>query len=267
MIRFLSFGSGSSGNCYYLENDDNAIIIDAGVGIRKLKKWVKEYGINLSAVKGIIITHDHADHIKAAGYISIEQNIKVFATAAVHRGIRHNINAMKAIPAGNAIEIETDVPFSLAGFTITAFPIPHDSAENVGYSIQYGDRTFCIMTDIGAVTEDVRKHIGESDYIVIESNHDREMLLGGKYPRRLKERIMSGMGHLSNAQTAKALVENVSERTKHIWLCHLSEENNHPELARKTIECEFRAYGIIAGKDFELDILRRLIPTGPWILD
>lgn len=266
MLTFLAFGSGSCGNCYYLGNDEGAILIDAGIGIRRLKRHMKEYGLSFANVKGIIVTHDHADHVKAAGYVSQEYGLPVYATELVHKGMSGNYHATKKIDADKVRIVEKECEFELAGFHITPFPIPHDSAENVGYNIRYADEAFTIMTDVGMVTDVVKEYIQKSNYLVLEANYDEEMLRNGKYPKMLQDRIMSGTGHLSNHQAAQALAECLHPDLKYVWLCHLSEENNHPELARKTVEMHLRSFGIIAGKDFQLEVLRRLIPTGPWQL-
>ena len=267
MLTFLSFGSGSCGNSYYLSNGEGAILIDAGVGIRRMKRNMKEYGLSFADIQGIIVTHDHADHIKAAGQISKEYNIPVYATELVHKGISTNYHASKPVDADKVRIIEEGTEFMLGGFGITPFALPHDSLENMGYCIRRDGITFTIMTDVGMPTEAVRENIARSNYLVLESNYDVEMLRGGKYPRILQDRIMSGTGHLSNRQAAEVLAECIHPGLKEVWLCHLSEENNHPELARKTIEMHLRSFGIIAGKDFQLEVLRRQIPTGPWQLD
>jgi phosphoribosyl 1,2-cyclic phosphodiesterase len=139
--------------------------------------------------------------------------------------------------------------------------VPHDASENVGYEIQYGEVTFVIITDAGSITEEIKEHISNANYLVIESNHDEEMLMNGPYPQYLKSRIISPNGHLSNTDCGTVLAENITEKLKHIWLCHLSEENNHPELARKTVEVTLRSYGIIPGKDVQLEVLKRKIPS------
>lgn len=264
--KFVSFGSGSSGNCYYLGNEEQGLFIDAGIGIRRIKRYMKEYGIKYNNIIGLIITHDHADHVKASGYLSQEMNLPVYTTQLIHEGIKHTFHSGKKIEACNCKLINPEEPFEVGDFKITAFPIPHDSTENMGYCIELGDKKFTIMTDVGFPTETVHKYIQISDYLVIESNYDEEMLKNGKYPITLKQRIASGTGHLSNRQAAETLAANFHECLKNVWLCHLSEENNHPELARKTIEYHLRSFGIIAGKDFQLEVLRRLIPTGPFIL-
>jgi phosphoribosyl 1,2-cyclic phosphodiesterase len=149
---------------------------------------------------------------------------------------------------------------------VTPIPVPHDASENVGYEIQVEGRIFTILTDVGRITDDIKAAIYRANYLVIEANHDVEMLKNGPYPVYLKERILSGTGHLSNAECGKALVENMTENLKHVWLCHLSEENNHPELARKTVEAILRDHGVIPGKDLELEVLKRQMPTGMYEL-
>lgn len=268
MLQFVCFGSGSSGNCSYVSNGTDAVLIDAGIGIRRLKRYIREYGLNTSILRGVLITHDHADHIKAAGYVSNDLNLKVFTTAEIHEGMRHNYHAMRKVEMSCDVNIEKGVPFELGTtLTVTAFPLPHDATENVGYCIETTDGdTFCVMTDIGTPTDEVNTYIGKANYLMIEADFDAEMLRNGPYPQYLKKRITCGTGHLSNDQTAQVLADNFHEGLRHVWLCHLSEQNNHPELARKTVEQKLRQYGIIAGVDFELDVLKRYMVSGPWTL-
>lgn len=267
MLQLFVFGSGSCGNCYYLSDGQDALLIDAGVGIRRVKRNVCEYNIKLGNVRGLLITHDHADHVKNAGNFSKDYNLDVYATQKVHEGIDRSFMISQKIDLHHKKIINPDETFHIAGYEITPFSIPHDSSENVGYCIRKGEDTFCIMTDVGTVTDNVNHYISEANYLVIEANYDPEMLRVGRYPAVLKDRITSGTGHLSNLQTATALSENFHENLRSVWLCHLSEENNHPELAKKTIETYLRSFGIIAGKDFNLDVLRRKVPTGPFTLE
>jgi len=266
MLKFVSFGSGSSGNCYYLGTATDGLLVDIGVGIRTLKKHSKEYGVSLSSVRRILITHDHADHIKSVGAFSFDYDVPVYATEKVHGGIVHNYCVQRKIAAQHKRLLEPGLTMQLGDFKVTPFTVPHDATENVGFRIEAEGITFVIITDAGCVTEAMGRQIADADYLVIEANHDVEMLQGGPYPQYLKERIHSAIGHLSNADCGKALAENMTERLKHVWLCHLSEENNHPELARKTVDTILRSYGIIPGKDLELEVLKRKIPSGPYEL-
>jgi len=261
MLKFISFGSGSSGNCYYLGTTTDGLLIDIGVGIRTLKKHARDYGISLSSVRHILITHDHTDHIKSVGAFSHDYNVPVYATEKVHKGIDTNYCVQRKLSSEHRKIIVPGEKSQIGEFTITPFYVPHDASENVGYEIQYGEVTFVIITDAGSITEEMKEHISNANYLVIESNNDEEMLMNGPYPQYLKSRIISPNGHLSNTDCGTVLAENITEKLKHIWLCHLSEENNHPELARKTVEVTLRSYGIIPGKDVQLEVLKRKIPS------
>lgn len=261
MLNFISFGSGSSGNCYFLYTETEGLLIDAGIGIRSLKKYFTDYGLTDKTINGILVTHDHADHIKAVGAVSSDWFLPVYATQPVHRGITQNYCVRKKVKPGYERTITYHETFCIGAFEVTPFPVPHDSSDNVGYIIRHDGNTFCIITDAGAITPEIEHAIKEADYLVLESNYEYERLMAGPYPQYLKERIVSGRGHLSNIQCGKAIAENATAKLKHVWLAHLSEENNHPELARKTIEHMLRNYGIIAGEDFKLDVLKRKTPT------
>ena len=262
MLNFLSFGSGSSGNCYYLYTSTDGLIIDVGVGIRTLKKYFRDYGLSLSMVKNVLVTHDHADHVKCVGSLSKDRDLPVYSTKEVHDGINKNYCVHRKIPAEYQILVEKGHRYQLGDFLVTPFGVPHDSVDNVGYHIEVEGVHFVIMTDIGEVTDEMKEMIAIADYLVIEANYDKEMLQNGHYPEYLKKRIMSGTGHLCNHDCGVALAENMSEQLKRVWLCHLSEQNNHPELARKTVEAVLRSYGVVVGKDIELEVLKRTIPTG-----
>ncbi len=262
MLRFISFGSGSSGNCYFLYTENDGLLIDSGLGIRALKKRFIDYGLNLRQVHHILVTHDHADHVKSVGKLSEDLNVEVYATKDVFKGIAGNYCVRAKIPSANAKNIEKGIRFQIGDFQIEAFNVPHDSFDNVGYRIEYQGVVFCIMTDVGHVTDEMKHHISKANYLVLESNHDVEMLKNGPYPAYLKERISSPNGHLSNTDCAIALAENATPSLKHVWLCHLSEENNHPELARKTVESILQSYGIVVGKEFDIDVLKRRMPSG-----
>lgn len=266
MLNFISFGSGSSGNSYLLYTETDGLLIDAGIGSRNLKKRFKQFGLNVAMIKNILVTHDHADHIKAVGSLALELGVNVYTTRKVHQGIQRNYCTSKKVPVDKQKDIEKGMTFDVGEFSVTPFAVPHDSLDCVGYMVEYGSIAFCLMTDVGIVTEEMKRFITRANYLVIEANHDVEMLKSGTYPQNLKDRILSDKGHLSNASCAEAIINNMSEHLKHIWLCHLSEENNHPELARKTVEATLRSHGVIVGKDVELDVLKRTFPTGPFEL-
>lgn len=262
MLRFISFGSGSSGNCYLLTTPTDGLLIDIGVGLRSLKKNFRDYGLSFSQVHHVLVTHDHADHIKSVGSFSKDQHVPVYTTKMVHEGITKNYCVQQKVPSDYVNYVEKGTSFTIGDFKITPFGVPHDSSDNVGYMVEAEGTAFCVITDAGYVTDEMKEYISKADYLVIEANHDVEMVKNGPYPAFLKERILSQTGHLSNVECGEALVENMNEHLKHVWLCHLSEENNHPELARKTVEAILRSHGIVAGADLQLEVLKRKSPTG-----
>lgn len=271
MIKFLCLGSGSSGNCYYLKTEKNSILIDAGIPIRTTKRLLRQYGFSLEAVNGIFITHDHADHIKAVGHLANDMGKLIYATEKVHMGINTNYCTTSKVTEPSRRYLYKGESTQLGDFCITPFEVSHDSSDCVGYKVEAEGITFCLATDVGQVTPSIAEAIGQANYLVLEANHDEEMLQQGPYPNYLKGRIRSARGHLSNRECADALITYATPQLHQVWLCHLSEENNHPELARKTVETMLRSYGIAVCNgfntqsdpaDFGLEILNRQTPTG-----
>lgn len=259
--KLISLSSGSNGNCYYLGTSQYGILIDAGIGTRMLKKYLREYGVAMETIMAVLITHDHADHIKSVGKLGAKMNIPIYATEAVHYGINRNHYISEEIHSSKRI-IEKETPFKIKDFEITAFDVPHDSIENVGYQIKIGDKTIVLITDAGKLTDKVTTFAKSANVLILESNYDEEMLRHGSYPYHLKQRITSGTGHLSNKQASKLLTEIYHEHMEEIWLCHLSQDNNHPELAYKTAEYALMEMGIKVGKDVILKTLSRGKPSG-----
>jgi phosphoribosyl 1,2-cyclic phosphodiesterase len=222
---------------------------------------LKERGLSLDKVRAVFVTHDHADHIKSVSCLGNEYNIPVYATHLVHEGIKRNYCVKTELRKDVIRFIEKDQTIKIGNFSVTAFDVPHDSTDNVGYSIDAEGVNFCLVTDAGHVTSLIKKEISQANYLILEANYDEDMLKMGNYPAYLKKRIASENGHLSNHDAAVGLAENMTEKLRHVWLCHLSEENNHPELARKTVDSILRSYGIIINKDLVLDVLRRRVPS------
>ena len=266
-IRFMSIGSGSCGNCYYLGVEDYGILIDAGIPSKTIRTALKKEGIAFETICAVFVTHDHADHIKSLGVIASKANIPIYATKEVHRGINNNYCMHKPIDPMYVRYVNKGEQMAFRAFNITPFEVPHDGTDNVGYFIEVGDTKFCIATDLGCITDTASYYLEQAHHIVIEANYEEEMLRMGRYPQFLKDRVAGMTGHLSNQATARYLAQNINEHLKNIWLCHLSEENNHPELAYKAVEMEFAQYGIIAGKDVKLYVLKRATPSQMFILE
>jgi len=265
-LKFLSFASGSSGNCYYIGTDSYGILLDAGISTRTLKKVLKENEIGLEQIMAVFITHEHIDHIRSVVGLGEKYGIPVYATEITHAGIDNNsLLNEKLTPVSRRI-IEKEIAVSIKDLKITAFDVPHDSNDCVGYLVVYKQHKFVIITDAGHISEKAGEYIRLANHLVIEANYDREMLVQGKYPSFLKERISNGNGHLCNSETAEFLAANFDLHLKNIWLCHISKENNHPELAYKTVEMAMRQYGIRIGKDVNLTVLKRTTPSEMFIL-
>ncbi len=265
-IRFISLASGSSGNCYYLGTGNYGILIDAGIGVRNIKKHLSSISVTFDTIRAVFVTHDHADHIKAIGYLGEKLNIPIYSTQKVHVGINRSYcvtrkltQCVRYIEKGDTVQIED--------FAISAFEVPHDGIDNIGYCIQINGKTFCFLTDLGHITPVAAEYICKANYLILEANYDEEMLKMGSYPYHLKQRISGPNGHLSNSAAAEFLAENYTEHLKYIWLCHLSKDNNHPELAYKTVELKLRNKGVIIGKDVNLVALKRSVPSELYILE
>lgn len=262
----MSLASGSSGNCYYLGTEKYGLLVDAGIATRTLKKHLRDAGIPLEHIRAVFITHDHTDHIKGVANLGERLHIPVYATALTHRGIGRNY-CMREPLTTSARVIEKGVPITLEDFTIEAFEVPHDGTDNVGYCIEGGGHTLVFMTDLGEVPPQAEAYVARADYLILESNYDPEMLQAGPYPFPLKQRITGPRGHLSNKAAADFLATHFPARLRHVWLCHLSRENNHPELAVKTMTIRLQEAGIVTGRDVEVTPLKRTTPSELYVLD
>lgn len=265
-VQFISLASGSSGNCYYLGTETYGILIDAGIGVRTIKKTLKDFNLSIDSIRAILVTHDHADHIKSVGNIGEKNNIPVYATEICHRGINRSYCMTEKL-SSCVRYLEKEQPIQIEDFHITAFEVPHDGTDNVGYCIEIDGKVFSFLTDLGEITSTAARYICKANYLIIEANYDEEMLEMGPYPAYLKERIVSRTGHMSNRETADFLAENFNEGLKYIWLCHLSKDNNHPELAYKTVEWQLKSKGIIVGKDVHLQALKRSTPSELYVFE
>ncbi len=265
MLQFISLASGSSGNCYYLNADGYGILIDLGINLRNFKRLFSDYGQTIAQIKAILVTHDHTDHVKAVGALSREFHIPVYTSQKVHDSVMQNHYVSKKIPLALQHSVEVGVPFELGPFQLTAFTVPHDSAHNNGYLIRLHNQCFVLLTDVGHFTSEMEAIVHSANHLVIESNYDAGMLAAGRYPQRLQKRIAGGYGHISNTQTAEFLSKHLNpELIKHVWLCHLSAENNLPRLAHDTCSAALQKAGyILEGehKNLSLEVLARRTPS------
>ncbi len=267
MLKYICFGSGSSGICSYLGNDEGGVLIDAGVDIKTVEKALLENNISPSSISGICITHDHGDHVRYAySFLRKHKGWHLFCTNRALNGIFRKHNISRRIKDFH-VAIYKEIPFKVAGFEITAFEVSHDGMCNSGFSVAFGNANFVVATDMGVITDRARHYIEGADYLMIESNYDAKMLDEGAYPEYLKSRIRNATGHLDNAVTAAFLAEIYTSRLKYVFLCHLSKDNNTPELARTTVMKALTDKGVAVGdgndslvdraKDVQLVVLPR----------
>lgn len=259
---FFSLGSGSSGNCYFLGNKKYGILIDAGIGIRTIQKTLTEYGVSMGNIRGILVTHDHADHVKTISYLAKKYSLPIYATESVFGGIQRGRCSQYELERINMRTITKGISFEIEDFTIQAFEVPHDSIDNNGFHITFENQHFVLATDMGRITPEIEKYIQIANHLVIEANYDMQMLQSGKYPLHLKQRITSGMGHISNDLVAAALAKNYSSNKQNIWLCHLSKDNNTPELAFNAVHQKLKEVGVKIGTDLNLEVLSRNKASG-----
>ena len=193
-------------------------------------------------------------------------NIPVYTTARIHAGINRSYCMTEKL-SSSVRYLEKQEPMTLEDFHIESFEVPHDGTDNVGYCIEIDGKVFSFLTDLGEITPTAAHYISKAHYLILEANYDEEMLKMGPYPQYLKERIASRTGHMSNSDTAEFLAENITEHLRYIWLCHLSKDNNHPELAFKTVEWKLKNKGVIVGKDVQLLALKRNTPSELYVFE
>ena len=246
-VYFMSFGSGSSGNCSYIGDSQSGFLIDAGVEIAKVVESLRRNGISMDRVKGICLTHDHGDHIRDVyGLLRRYRHLRVYCTPKTLNGILRRHNVSRRIKDYHA-PIYKEFPFRIGNFEITAFEVMHDGADNSGYFITHGDIRFAIATDLGCISERVDHYMRQATHIVIEANYDLQMLREGRYPEYLKARIMAAKGHMDNEATASYLKEIYTPSLRNVFLCHLSHDNNTPDIALAAIHKALRSLDIETG--------------------
>ena len=254
MLKYCSIGSGSSGNCHFVSYKDTNILIDAGLSGKRIITGLEEINADIEKIKGIFITHEHSDHIKGAGILSRKLDIPIFANVKTWCAMKDKLGNIKE---EHMKVFENDKTYSIGDIGIKPFSIPHDSEDAVGYNIYSEKEKMSIATDIGYITENIRKNVKGSKLVVLESNYDPNMLMMGSYSYALKKRVMSEGGHLSNEEAASFCTELGEGGTESILLAHLSKENNFPELAYATSKNVLTKNNMIIGKDLILDVLSR----------
>ena len=257
-LTFYSLSSGSSGNCYYLGNENQGLLIDAGISATAIRKYLQEIGISMDSLMGVIVTHNHGDHVRGLEVLVRKHQLPVLTTAKVWNSLT---SPGSKLANHSFREIELEKEFKLAGFEIKAFPVSHDAPETIGFHINGGEEKITIATDLGYICTYAAKYIRAASILVIESNYDEKMLTNGNYPHFLKTRIQSDHGHLGNQQVSNFLADTINSNLHTICFAHLSINNNSPEIALNTVIDTFSARGVELGNSKRISILNRNSPT------
>ncbi len=226
-VKVCSLASGSKGNSLFVACNNSAILVDAGLSGVEVERRLTSVDVSPQSLTGIIITHEHSDHVKGAGVLSRRYDIPVYITQKTY-------HACKGLGKINDLRFfECGLPFQIDGITISPFSISHDAKDPVGLTLEFKNIKVGVATDLGIVTHLVKEHLKDSDVLYLESNHDPRMLMNGDYPWHLKQRIKGRTGHLSNFEASELVSELLTHRLKHVILAHLSEENNCPDIAAR----------------------------------
>lgn len=254
MIKFCSLYSGSSGNSIFIKTDSVKLLMDVGLSAKKIIEALLSIGEDPSTIDAVLVSHEHVDHTRGIGILSRKFNIPIYANKGTWDAMEQLIGPVKA---DNKVYFNTGIDFDVKGLNINSFSIPHDASEPVGFSFYNENKKVTVATDIGHITNSLLKCFEMSDLILLESNHDIEMLKVGPYPWHLKKRIMGDNGHLSNEMAGKVIAYMAEKGTKKFLLGHLSRENNFPELAYQTVYNALMEKNIQAGKDIMLEVALR----------
>ena len=223
-LKISSLGSGSNGNAFLIQFGDKNLLLDAGVPIRTMLACLRTLGVDRSEVHGVLLSHEHSDHVRALPSLLRRNPIPVFGTSGTLSTIEHS----------HCHEFQSRQTFELFNMSISSFPVAHDARQPVGFFVQAGEVSIVIATDLGEVDDQTAEFVSRADHVIIESNYDEQMLRVGPYPEYLKQRIRSSTGHLSNNDCADFLRQVIGLNTGSVWLAHLSEKNNAPDVAVET---------------------------------
>ena len=236
-MKLSSLASSSEGNCIYVGTKKTNVLVDCGVSAKRIENSLSELDLTVPEFDGILITHEHTDHIKGLGVFSRKYEIPIYATPGTIAGIKES-SSLGKMPEGLLHPIKADHPFQLGELDVHPFAISHDANEPSGYRIEQGGKSVAVATDLGKYDDYTVKNLKNLDAILLEANHDIHMLEVGGYPYYLKQRILGDRGHLSNELSGQLLCDILHDNLKHIMLGHLSKENNYARLAYETVKLE-----------------------------
>lgn len=260
-MEFCSIASGSTGNCIYIGSNSSSVLVDAGISGKKVEEGLNSFDHTAKDLKGILVTHEHSDHIKGLGVLVRKHHLPIYATPGTMEAIRSTSTLGKLDPE-LLHEIHADEHFQIGDLDILPFRISHDAAEPVAYRVAHEEHTVAVCTDLGYYDDYIIEHLKGLNAVLLESNHDINMLQVGSYPYYLKQRILGDRGHLSNENAGKLLSEILNDDMNTVMLGHLSKENNYEELAYETVCAEITmGESPYRASDFPICVAKRDLPS------
>lgn len=253
-LSFCSFSSGSSGNCYLIKSESTAVLVDAGISRKKIYEGLERTGTPIEQLTALLITHEHSDHTKSIRTLmKKEKNLKAYANAMTWGQISGEVCETQKQT------FETGDAFLIGDISVKTFRVSHDAADPVGYTFISGGKQISIVTDTGCMSEEIILEIRDADILILEANHDVDMLRIGRYPWFLKQRVLGEEGHLSNTAAGETILRLLSEsgKERHVLLAHLSKENNFPEMAYQTVKNILEEADFYIGKHINLNTITR----------
>lgn len=257
-MRFSVLASGSTGNAIFVESGEHSFLVDAGLSGKQMEGLFQGIERKMSDLTGILVTHEHSDHIKGVGIVARKYKLPIYANEKTWIAMNPLIGE---IPTEQKFQFDMETVKTFGNLSIESFGVSHDAAEPMFYVFHEGEKKFVLITDTGYVSDRMKGIISNADSYVFESNHDVQMLRMGKYPWNIKRRILSDVGHVCNEDAAIAMSEVIGDRTKHIYLAHLSLDNNMKDLARMSVGQTLESRGIGLGEQVNLFDTDPRIPT------
>ncbi|KKB37439.1 MBL fold metallo-hydrolase [Bacillus thermotolerans] len=257
-MRFSVLASGSTGNAFYVETDKQSFLVDAGLSGKKMESLFSEIDRKMENLSGILVTHEHSDHIKGLGVLARKYKLPIYANEKTWQAMEPLIGQVNA-EQKFAFDMETVKSFS--GLDIESFGVSHDAAEPMFYVFHHEGKKLVLITDTGYVSDRMKGIIKHADTYVFESNHDVQMLRAGRYPWNIKRRILGDFGHVSNEDAAIAMSEVIGDKTKSVYLAHLSQDNNLKELAEMSVAQTLEMKDMPVGVQFQLHHTDPKTPT------
>ncbi|HLS07756.1 MBL fold metallo-hydrolase [Lentibacillus sp.] len=240
-LRFSVLASGSTGNAFYIESDNQKLLVDAGLSGKQMDRLFREVAVDPLGLDGILVTHEHSDHIKGLGIIARKYNLPIYANDKTWQAMENSIGT---ISLDQKFHFGMEEVQTFGDIDVESFGVSHDAAEPMFFTFRNDGKKVALVTDLGYVSERIKRTVEDADAYIFEANHDVGMLRMGRYPWNVKRRILSDSGHVSNEDCGLALSDLITNRTKRIYLAHLSQDNNMKDLARMSVDNILKERGI-----------------------